>query len=159
MKKAFTILVLLCVLQHPAPAQKVYVTKWKSEATHIAFITEWKSEASVIAFVSQWKSEAKPDSGIWYFTEWKNEADIIVYYTQWKSEANILVYFTKWKAEAEWKNNKPSVDLSDKEYHCKMHPPTGKFLVPLLRCKPLAHSLPALSFRLHQGTHKWGQGA
>ena len=65
-------LILLFVLfSLCSQAQKVYVTEWKSEATHKVYVTEWKSEANVLAYITQWKSEAKPRTGIWYYTEWK----------------------------------------------------------------------------------------
>jgi Tol biopolymer transport system component len=84
-----------------AHAEAVYVTKWKSDATHKAYRTKWKSEANCIVYRTKWKSEAKgKHNGKWYFTKWKSEADKRIYWTKWKSEAKLKVYFTKWKSEA-----------------------------------------------------------
>ena len=72
-------------------AQKVYVTKYRSQATQRIYVTNLKSEAGRIVKVTDLKSQAK--NGKWCFIRLKSEADMVIYYVRRKSDATLVVCF------------------------------------------------------------------
>lgn len=86
MNKIKFILTALCVICIVAAvnAQKVFVTKYKSEADIVVYISTYKSEADLVVYETTYKSDAKGCSGIWYYTKYKSEADIKIWFTKYK---------------------------------------------------------------------------
>lgn len=96
------LVILLCLFCNTITAQKIYVTKYKSDADKIVYVTKYKSDADLIVYQTKYKSDAKLFSGIWFYTDNRSDAHWQVYFTEYKSDAQIIVYFSKYQSDAGW---------------------------------------------------------
>jgi len=104
-KITLSILLLFSIFISPLFCGKIYISKYKSDATAIVYVTEYKSDADLIVYISTYSSDASGKDEIWYYTEYKSDADATIFLTKYKSDADVKVYFSKYKSDARWVNN------------------------------------------------------
>jgi len=73
--------------------QKVYITKYQSEANYKVFVVKYKSEADVIIRIVDKAYKAK--NNYWYFVEHTYQSDIKIYFVKYKSQSTLKIYYEK----------------------------------------------------------------
>ena len=56
-------------------SQKIYSTKYKSQADINVFVTEFKSQADLLVFRVDYISQAKQNNGLWFFVDYESRSD------------------------------------------------------------------------------------
>jgi hypothetical protein len=92
MKRIITLLTI-SILTLASYGQKVYVTKYQSEANYKVFVVKYKSEADVIIRIVDKVYKAK--NNYWYFVEHSYQSDIKIYFVKYKSQSTLKIYYEK----------------------------------------------------------------
>ena len=71
--------------------QKVYVTKYQSEANYKVFVVKYKSEADVVIRIVD--KAYKAGNNKWYFVEHSYQSDLKIYFVKYKSQSTLKVYY------------------------------------------------------------------
>ena len=59
-------------------SQKIYSTKYKSQADINVFVTEFKSQADLLVYRVDYISQAKQNIGLWFFVEYESYPNFIL---------------------------------------------------------------------------------
>jgi hypothetical protein len=92
MKRILTILIL-SMITLVSYGQKVYVTKYQSEANYKVFVVKYKSEADVVIRIVDKAYKARNNH--WYFVNHPYQSDIKIYFVKYKSQSTLKVYYEK----------------------------------------------------------------
>ena len=73
--------------------QRVYVTKYQSEANYKVFVVKYKSESDVVIHLVD--KAYKAGNNKWYFVEHSYQSDLKIYFVKYKSQSTLKVYYDK----------------------------------------------------------------
>jgi hypothetical protein len=84
---------LFLLISSSCYAQKIYVTKYKSQANFLVYRTKYLNQAELIAYRTDNINESSI-TGMWFYVDALSKADWVIYYTPYINEANLVVFFT-----------------------------------------------------------------
>lgn len=102
MRNLFVFFIILCSFQ--CVSQKVFVSKFKSQAKVRIFVAQYQSQADLVVYVTEVPSDAKNNKGIWHFERYASESQTQVFFVDDKSNADLIIYYTPNKNSAGWIN-------------------------------------------------------
>jgi hypothetical protein len=68
----------------------------------VVYSCQYKSDADIKVYVTKYKSDATGNNGLWYFAQYKSDAKRKIYFVDYKSEADLIIYFSDYKSDAGW---------------------------------------------------------
>ena len=65
-------------------SQKIYSTKYKSQADIDVFVTQFKSQADLLVYKVEYISQAKQNIGLWYFVDNESRSNKKIFFSDRK---------------------------------------------------------------------------
>ena len=94
-----TIIIMLLMTCQPAQAQKVYITRYSSQADLLVWQTTYPSSADIKYYVVDYPSQVNESKNHWYFVKYPSQADIKIFYVRYPSFADKIIMPVKYPSQ------------------------------------------------------------
>jgi len=96
---------LFCIISNSI-AQKIFETKYVSQADVKIYIVNKKSKCDLKVHYVDYTYQAKENDGLWFEVDYAYQADVKVHFVKYEQQSDITIFKVKHKYDAGWVHKK-----------------------------------------------------